>query len=78
MLTGGLVARRKALTKSTEYHVRPAGWISKGPSPLSETCKGLAIHGVSFRGFGPLVIHRENLGLIRYFPKGSGASFLQK
>jgi hypothetical protein len=36
MLTGGLVARRKALTKSTEYPVRPAGWITKGPSPLSK------------------------------------------
>ena len=36
MLTGGLVARRKALTKSTEYPVRPVGWISKGPPPLSK------------------------------------------
>jgi hypothetical protein len=36
MLTGGLVARRKALTKSTEYPVRPAGWIPKGLTPLSK------------------------------------------
>jgi len=36
MLIGGLVARRKALTKSTEYPVRPAGWISKRSTPLSE------------------------------------------
>jgi len=36
MVTGGLVARRKPLTKSTNYPVRPAGWISKRPTPLSE------------------------------------------
>ena len=37
MLTGGLVARRKALTKSTEYPVRPVGWVTKGPTPLSDS-----------------------------------------
>ncbi len=36
MLTGGLVARRKALTKITEYPVRPEGWTTKGPPPLSK------------------------------------------
>ncbi len=36
MLTDGLVARRKALTKITEYPVSPVGWTTKGPSPLSK------------------------------------------
>ena len=36
MVTGGLVARRKPLTKSTNYPVRPEGWISKRSTPLSE------------------------------------------
>jgi len=63
MFIGGLVARRKALTKSTKYPMRPVGWISKRSPPLSKTYKGLAIHCVSFRGYDLLAIRRKIWGL---------------
>ena len=37
MLTGGLVARRKALTQITEHPVCPLGWTTKG-TPEMKSC----------------------------------------
>jgi len=87
MVTGGLVARRKPLTKSTNYPVRPVGWVSKRPTEMKtcficilcqNACKGLAIHFAFFRGFDRLVIHREHLGTYSLLPERLFAGYVER